>query len=101
MTKYNDIDEKKWKIHIDDITTDAIWYSGISKKSGKYLIPKRDFLPDNSSKFHGLFIPEIPYQFIKRFSKENEIVWDAFGGSGTTYKVAKLLNRKCIILLII
>jgi DNA modification methylase len=54
-------------------------------------------LPKNSQIFHGLFIPEIPYQFIKRFTKQGETVWDCFGGSGTTKKVADLLKRKCII----
>ena len=97
MNKHNDLDLKNWKSLKGDITTDAVWYSGIKKDDGKFLIPKRDFLSKNDSIFHGIFIPEIPYQMIKRFTKENEIVWDCFGGSGTTYKVAKILNRKCII----
>ena len=96
MEQYNDLDYKNWKEHLCDITTDAIWITP-NMKNGKFLIPKRDFLPKNSSTFHGLFIPEIPYQFIKRFTKKGEIVWDCFGGSGTTKKVADLLGRKCII----
>lgn len=92
--KINDIDLKDWRNC--DITTDALWLSKKQNKDGKFIIPERDFLPKNSKDFHGLFIPEIPYQFIKRFTKENELVWDCFAGSGTTYKVAKILNRKCI-----
>lgn len=97
MGKFNDLDEKNWSKYITDITTDSLWFSNLNKKSGKFLIPKRDFLPANDSNFHGLFIPEIPYQFIKRFTKKNETVWDCFGGSGTTYKVANFLGRNCII----
>ena len=97
MSKINDIDESNWKNYIGDLTTDSLWFSNINTKSGKYFIPKRDFLPSNDSNFHGLFIPEIPYQFIKRFTKKGECVWDCFGGSGTTYKVAEILERECII----
>ena len=95
--KFNDLDLTKWRDHVDTITTDALWIENKALKDGKFIIPKREFLPKNSSTFHGLFIPEIPYQFILRFTKKNETVWDCFGGSGTTYKVAKLLERKCII----
>tara|TARA_Y100000310_G_C20694709_1_gene824736 strand:+ start:1392 stop:2147 length:756 start_codon:yes stop_codon:yes gene_type:complete len=96
MENYNNIDYKDWKKYLGDISTDAIWITP-NINNGKFIIPKRDFLPKNSSKFHGLFIPEIPYQFIQRFTKKREILWDCFGGSGTTKKVADLLNRKCII----
>ena len=96
MEDYNDLDYENWKEYVEAITTDAIWCTP-DIKNGKVIIPRRDFLPNNSSTFHGLFIPEIPYQFIKRFTKKGEMVWDCFGGSGTTKKVADLLNRKCII----
>lgn len=82
---------------VDMITTDALWVScQTPKNSKKFTIPKRPELPKNSSTFHGIWIPEIPYQFIKRFTKENELVWSVFGGSGTDYKVADLLNRRCV-----
>ena len=95
--KINDLDLKNWRNLKGDITTDSLWITSVQKDDGKFIIPKREFLPKNSSKFHGLFIPEIPYQFIRRFTKKGEIVWDCFGGSGTTKKVADLLERRCII----
>ena len=95
--QFNDISLSEWRNYLEDITTDALWIEKKKKKDGKFIIPKRDSLPQNSSSFHGLFIPEIPYQFISRFTKKGEMVWDCFGGSGTTYKVAQLLNRKCVI----
>ncbi len=105
----NNIDLNEWRKYLGDITTDALWVEQKKKNDGKFIIPKRDlkradpkrdflrdFLPKNSSTFHGLFIPEIPYQFISRFTKKKEMVWDCFAGSGTTHKVAKILDRKCI-----
>ena len=96
MGTYNDLDYNNWKKYLNDISTDGIWITSNINK-GKFIIPKRDVLPKNSSTFHGIFIPEIPYQFIKRFTKKGEIIWDCFGGSGTTKKVADLMRRKCII----
>ena len=97
MIQINNLNLKKWKEYQKDITTDSLWIGNKKEKDGKFIIPKRDFLPKNSKTFHGIFIPEIPYQFISRFTKEGELVWDCFAGSGTTHKVAKLLNRKCIL----
>ncbi len=98
---HNDIDLDNWRHYLEQeqITTDTIWLSNerVGKNSKKFLIPSRPQLPKNSSEFHGLWIPEIPYQFIQRFTKKNDVVWSVFGGSGTDYKVAELLDRKCVI----
>jgi DNA modification methylase len=94
MGKYNDIEDCSWKENGGDLTTDSLW---ITNNNNKFIIPRREFLPKNSQTFHGLFISEIPYQFIKRFTKQGEFVWDCFGGSGTTKKVADILKRNCII----
>lgn len=46
---------------------------------------------------HGAPFPEdIPYRLIKMHTVEGETVLDPFLGSGTTLKIAKLLNRKGI-----
>lgn len=42
------------------------------------------------------FPDEIPYRFIKLFSYKNEIVLDPYVGSGTTMKVARILNRHSV-----
>jgi len=91
---YNDLDLKNWRKYKNDITTDAIW---ISNSSDKWKIPKRDIFNDIKSKeFHGIFIPEIVYQMVLRYTKKGETVWDCFAGSGTTIDVCKKLNRKVI-----
>jgi len=94
MKDINDLkmDKDHWRSYLGDLTTDALW---ISSKQDKFDIPDRGF--DNSSEFHGIFIHEIPYQMIKRYTKTNDVVWDCFGGSGTTWEVCQFLNRECII----
>ena len=94
------INTKDWRELQDDITTDSLWISSTSTKNRPmFMIPKRDWGFKNSSTFHGLYIPEIPYQFIRRFLPEDGIIWDCFGGSGTTYRVAEYLGvqDRCIL----
>jgi len=96
----SELDVSRWREYQKlGITTDALWISknAESSNSKKFIIPTREELPSNSSNFHGLWIPEIPYQFITRFTSSGDTVWSVFGGSGTDYKVCQLLNRECII----
>jgi len=95
----NDIDFSKWKKY-DNITEKGLW---ISKNItfDKFFIPSREEFnnfPSKqlSSQYHGIFIPEIPYQMILRYTKKGETVWDPFAGTGTTIDVARLLERKYI-----
>lgn len=89
-------DIKQWRNLQDDITTDSLWLSNTSTKNRPlFILPKRNWNFKNDSGFHGLFIPEIPYQFINRFTKSiDDIVWDPFYGSGTTKRVAEYLGFK-------
>lgn len=99
--KHCDLDLNNWKYYLEEeqITTNSRWLSTDSKNKifGNFYIPKRDYLPKNDKEHHGIWIPEIPYQMIKRFTKENETIWSIFGGSGVDYEVAKYLNRTCVI----
>ncbi|MBR2858118.1 hypothetical protein IKE96_02900, partial [bacterium] len=89
---------KDWRNLQNDITTDSLWISNTSTNNKPlFLIPKRNWNIKNDSNFHGLFIPEIPYQFITRFTKsKDDLIWDPFYGSGTTQKVAEYLGYKGI-----
>ncbi|MDD3739301.1 MAG: DNA methyltransferase [Lentimicrobiaceae bacterium] len=78
--KYNDLDLKNWKEL--DINTDSLWLINERDKSGKH-----------ANIYHGNFIPQIPYQLIRRYTKKNEIVLDSFLGSGTTLYECEKLNR--------
>lgn len=81
--KFNDLDIEKWKE--SDINTDSLWLIEERNKTGKH-----------SNKYHGNFIPQIPYQLIKRYTKKNEIVLDLFLGGGTTLFECENLNRNFI-----
>lgn len=81
--QYNDLDLENWKEL--DINIDSLWLINEREKSGKH-----------SNMYHGNFIPQIPYQLIRRFTKKNEIVLDPFLGSGTTLYECEKLNRKFI-----
>ena len=81
-----------WRKSLDDnLTTDSLWLS-IHQKNGRFVIPEREIFNDYTTNFHGLFIPEIPYQFIQRYLQPDSWVWDPFAGSGTSGYVAKKLN---------
>lgn len=79
--KINDIDLNDWKN--SGINVDSLWLINERDKSGKH-----------KNIYHGNFIPQIPYQLIKRFTKENELVFEPFMGSGTTLFECENLNRK-------
>ena len=79
--KFNDLDIKNWKDL--DINVDSLWLIGERDKSGKH-----------ENIYHGNFIPQIPNQLIRRYTKRNEIVLDPFLGSGTTLFECEKLNRK-------
>ena len=83
MPKFNDLNLKDWKDC--DINTDTLWLIDERYKSGKH-----------KNIYHGNFIPQIPYQLLKRYTKENEIIIEPFMGSGTTLFECEKLNRKYI-----
>ena len=82
--KINDLNMKEWKQY-DDIITDSLW-----------IIDKRDKSGNHKGDYHGNFIPQIPNQLIKRYTKKNDWVLDAFLGSGTTLIECQRLNRNGI-----
>jgi 16S rRNA G966 N2-methylase RsmD len=83
-TAVSDINLRRWKEH-EDILTESLW-----------IIPRRDSTGAHSADYHGNFVPQIPNQVIRRFTKPGELVLDLFAGLGTTLIEARRLNRKCI-----
>lgn len=81
--KHNDIDLKDWKNA--NVNVDSLW-----------IIPSRDKGGKHKNAYHGNFIPQIPNQLIRRYTKENEVVLDVFLGSGTTLYECESLKRKCV-----
>lgn len=46
--------------------------------------------------YRACFKPQLPNYFINKYTKKNEVVYDPFGGRGTTVVEAALLGRKII-----
>lgn len=82
--KINDLNLKKWKKY-QDILTDSLW-----------LIDERDKSGAHKGDYHGNFIPQIPNQLMRRFTKKGDVVLDTFSGSGTTLIECKRLGRNGI-----
>lgn len=84
MAKYNDLDMKKWKEY-DDIYTDTLW-----------MIDKRDNSGAHNGSYHGNFVPQIPNQLFRRYTKKGDWILDPFMGSGTSIIEAQRLGRNSI-----
>jgi DNA modification methylase len=83
-SKVNDLDLNKWKQY-DDIITDSLW-----------LFEKRDNSGSHNGSYWGNFIPQIPNQLFKRYTKKGDWILDTFLGSGTSLIECKRLGRNGI-----
>ncbi|MBT8382901.1 MAG: DNA methyltransferase [Ignavibacteria bacterium] len=79
--KVNDLNLNRWKEY-SDIITDSLW-----------IIGKRDQSGAHKADYWGNFVPQIPNQFLKRYTKKGDWVLDPFVGSGTTLIECKRLGR--------
>ena len=84
MPKINDLNLNNWKEY-EDILTDSLWIMGARDKSGAH-----------TGEYHGNFIPQIPNQLMRRFTKKGDVVLDPFLGSGTTLIECRRLGRNGI-----
>mgnify|MGYP003763706673 CR=1 FL=1 len=85
MTKINDLDLKNRKESCNDIITDSLWIINERGKWGKH-----------SNFYHWNFIPQIPNQLIKRYTKKWDYVLDMFIWSWTTAVECENLWRNVI-----
>lgn len=80
----NDINLNRWKEY-DDIYTDSLW-----------MIDRRDNSGIHTADYWGNFIPQIPRQMMRRYTKKGDWVLDPFAGSGTTLIEGQRLGRNTI-----
>ncbi len=80
----NDLNLNQWKKY-KDIVTDSYWH-----------LERRESSKGNSAWYWGNFVPQIPRQFILRFTRKNDWIFDPFAGSGTTLFEAAALGRNSI-----
>jgi DNA modification methylase len=76
-----EISAANWRDY-QDISTDSLWIIGARSRDGAH-----------TGKYHGNFVPQIPYQALRRFTKPGDIVLDPFLGSGTTLIESRRLGR--------
>jgi SAM-dependent methyltransferase len=69
----SDIDMTHWKDYLPELITESLWLLGSRDRSGPHM-----------GDYHGNFVPQIPYQVIRRFTRPGEVVVDLFCGMGTT-----------------
>ncbi|MFW6414006.1 MAG: DNA methyltransferase, partial [Verrucomicrobiota bacterium] len=82
--KHNDLNLNRWKEYTD-IFTDSLW-----------LLDKRDNTGSHTANYWGNFVPQIPYQLMRRYTKKGEWVLDTFAGCGTTAIEAQRLGRNSV-----
>lgn len=83
-SKINDINLNRWKEY-EDLTTDSLWYWKNRDSSGVHI-----------ASYWGNFIPQIPNQTLRRYTKKRDWILDTFSGSGTTMIECKRLGRNGI-----
>lgn len=82
----NDINLNRWKEReYDDLLTDSLW-----------LIERRDGSGVHRADYWGNFVPQIPNQLMRRYTRRGDWVIDLFAGLGTTLIEGQRLGRNTL-----
>lgn len=83
MSRYNDLDMKKWREY-EDVLTTSLWTF------------QRENSGVHNAGYHGNFIPQVPRQLFTRYTKKGDWILDPFMGSGTSLIEAQRMGRNSI-----
>lgn len=82
--EFSDIDPAAFR-EVPDVLLESLW-----------LLGKRDSFGPHSAEYWGNFVPQIPHQLMRRYTKPGESVLDLFSGLGTTMIECRRLGRQGI-----
>jgi SAM-dependent methyltransferase len=77
----HDLDLDNWRAY-DDLITDSLWLLGPRDRSSSHV-----------GDYWGNFVPQIPNQILRRFTRAGDWVVDLFSGMGTTLIECRKLGR--------
>lgn len=86
---------KATALHPDREDSAAV-YSALSAIDWAFSEDDTTYLTHDIHPYAAKFIPQIPATLIKMLSLPGELIWDPFGGSGTTALETALLGRRAI-----
>ncbi len=83
---FSDINLNRWKEReYDDLITDSLWQ-----------IDRRDSTGAHTADYWGNFVPQIPNQIMRRYTRRGEWVIDLFAGLGTSLIEGQRLGRNTL-----
>jgi DNA modification methylase len=84
VSDIGEVDADDWR-KFPEVQTGSLWIFGSRSREGMH-----------NGKYHGNFVPQIPFQAIRRFTKPGDVVLDPFLGSGTTLIESRRQGRNGI-----
>jgi DNA modification methylase len=90
-----DSQDRNFPEHVEELLT--VGNIAVKKLVGEFWTSKqRQASTLQEISYRACFKPQLPNFFIKKYTKEGDIVYDPFGGRGTTAVEAALMGRKII-----
>jgi len=106
ITTFNDVEDVKIQKHevikedmpknLIELDNEEAVFQKLSQLDWSFSDENTSYLTHDIHPYPAKFIPQIPHNLIKNLSLFGEIIYDPFGGSGTTALEAILLRRMCI-----
>lgn len=81
---------------LEEIADSSIVFQRLAKLDWSFSNANTTYLSHDIHPYPAKFPPQIPAHLIRNLSLQSELIWDPFGGSGTTALEALLAERRCI-----